>query len=132
MEIPAEVGKSPTLGIRGLLATRDLTEGEVIERCPVVLLPAAQGETLDQTVLTSYYFLWDAEHCAMALGYGSFQNHSYHANVRFRRDFAALQIVFTTARRVRQGEELTINYNGDPDDQTPLAAEFGIPAPSHP
>jgi len=27
---------------------------------------------------------------------------------------------------VRQGEELTINYNGDPDDETPIHEGFGV------
>ncbi len=127
MDIPVEVGLSPTLGIRGLLATRDIAVGEVIERCPVVFIPVAQEDALEATVLGNYYFLWDDDYYAMALGYGSFQNHSYHANVSFQRDFEAQQIVFTAAKVVRQGEELTINYNGDPDDETPVHEGFGVP-----
>ena len=127
MDIPVEVGLSPTLGIRGLLATRDIAAGEVIERCPVVLIPVAQEDALEATVLGNYYFLWDDDFYAMALGYGSFQNHSYHANVRFQRDFVEQQIVFTAAKDVRRGEELTINYNGDPDDETPVHEGFGVP-----
>ena len=127
MDIPVEVGISPTLGIRGLLATRDIEAGEVIERCPLVFIPVAQEDALEATVLGNYYFLWDDDFYAMALGYGSFQNHSYHANVSFKRDFEAKQIVFTAAKAVRQGEELTINYNGDPDDETPVHEGFGVP-----
>ncbi len=127
MDIPVEVGLSPTLGIRGLLATRDIAAGEVIERCPVVFIPVAQEDALEATVLGNYYFLWDDDFYAMALGYGSFQNHSYHANVRFQRDFEAQQIVFTAAKAVLKGEELTINYNGDPDDVTPIDEGFGVP-----
>ena len=126
MEIPVEVGLSPTLGIRGLLATRDIVAGEVIERCPIVFIPVAQEDALEATVLANYYFLWDDDFYAMALGYGSFQNHSYHANVRFQRDFEAKVIIFTAAKHVRQGEELTINYNGDPDDETPIHEGFGV------
>ena len=126
MDIPVEVGLSPTLGIRGLLATRDIEAGEVIERCPVVFIPVAQEDALEATVLANYYFLWDDNFYAMALGYGSFQNHSYHANVRFDRDFEAQQIIFTAAKAVGCGEELTINYNGDPDDATPIHEGFGV------
>lgn len=126
MDIPVEVGLSPTLGIRGLLATRDIKVGEVIERCPLVLIPVAQEDALEATVLGNYYFLWDDDFYAMALGYGSFHNHSYHANVRFERDFVAQQIIFTAAKAVRCGEELTINYNGDPDDETPIHEGFGV------
>ena len=126
MDIPVEVGLSPTLGIRGLLAARDIADGEVIERCPVILIPVAQEDALEATVLANYYFLWDDDYYAMALGYGSFQNHSYHANVSFKRDFDAQKIIFTAAKPVRQGEELTINYNGDPDDETPIHEGFGV------
>ena len=63
----------------------------------------------------------------MAFGYGSFQNHSYHANVRFIRDFANQVIEFRAAKNILRGEELTINYNGDPDDETPIDEGFGVP-----
>ncbi len=126
MDIPVEVGLSPTLGIRGLLAARDIAAGEVTERCPVILIPVTQEDALEATVLANYYFLWDDDNYAMALGYGSFQNHSYHANVIFKRDFEAQQIIFTAVKPVRQGEELTINYNGDPDDETPIHEGFGV------
>lgn len=126
MELPVEVGLSPTLGIRGLLAARDIAAGEVIERCPLVLIPVAQEDALEATVLGNYYFLWNDDFFAVAMGYGSFHNHSYHANVRFERDFEQQVIIFTAAKDVRQGEELTINYNGEPDDETPIHEGFGV------
>ncbi len=120
MDIPLKIGISPTLGIRGLLAERDIAAGEVIERCPVVLIPIEQENLLDAMVLTHYYYLWDEAHHAVALGYGSLYNHSYQANIRYQRDFEAQQIIFTAAKAIRDGEEVTINYNGSPDDATPL------------
>lgn len=126
MDIPIEVGLSPTLGIRGLLAARDLAVGEVIERCPVVLIPVVQEDALEATALANYYFLWTDEHYAMALGYGSLLNHSYNANACFERDFDNNIMIFRTAKAVRRGEELTINYNGDPDDDTPIHEDFGV------
>ncbi|MBL8119056.1 MAG: SET domain-containing protein-lysine N-methyltransferase [Anaerolineae bacterium] len=128
MDIPVEVGVTPALGIRGLLAARDITAGDVIERCPVVLIPVGQEAALEATVLANYYFLWDDDHYALALGYGSLHNHSYAANVTFELDYAAAQIVFSAVRDVRRGEELTINYNGDPDDETPLHEGFDVQA----
>lgn len=126
MDIPIEVGLSPRLGIRGLLAARDIRAGEIIERCPVVLIPVTQEDALEATALANYYFLWTDEHYAMALGYGSLLNHSYSANACFERDFEHNIMVFRTAKMVRQGEELTINYNGDPDDDTPIHEGFGV------
>jgi len=129
MDIPVEVGLSPTLGIRGLLATRDIAVGEVIEHCPVILIPVAQEDALEATVLGNYYFLWNDDFYAMALGLGSLHNHSYHANTIFERDFDGQLIVFKAAKPIRQGEELTINYNGETDDQTPIHEGFGVPLP---
>jgi len=65
----------------------------------------------------------------MALGLGSLHNHSYHANTIFERDFDGQLIVFKAAKPIRQGEELTINYNGETDDQTPIHEGFGVPLP---
>ncbi len=126
MELPVEVGLSPILGIRGLLATRAIAVGEVIECCPVILIPVTQEDALEATVLGNYYFLWNDDFYAMALGYGSLHNHSYHANTIFERDFERQMIVFKAAKPVQQGEELTINYNGGTDDETPIDEGFGI------
>ena len=120
MEIPLIVGVSPTLGIRGLLATRDIAIGEVIECCPVVLLPAAQEPLIEQTALGNYYFRWDDAYYAFSFGYGSLYNHSYHANVLYERDFERKAITFTAVKPIQCGEEMTVNYNGDPDNQTLL------------
>lgn len=126
MNIPVQVGLSPTLGIRGLLAARDIAPGEIIEHCPVLLIPVDQETLLEQSALSNHYFLWDERHHAVALGYGSLYNHSFHANVRYQRDFEQQIISFTAVKAVCIGEELTVNYNGDPDDETPLDLSFGI------
>jgi uncharacterized protein len=123
MEIPLVVGISPTLGFRGLLAARDIAAGEVIECCPVILFPVEQEDLIEASALHNYYYLWDETHYAIALGYGSLYNHAYHANVRYERDFEAQTIVHIAAKAIRQGEELTMNYNGSPDDETPLDPE---------
>ncbi len=124
IDLASVIGTSPTLGIRGLMAARDIRQGEVIERCPVVLIPVEQEDALEATVFSTYYFLWTDTHYALALGYGSLFNHSYQANVSFDHDFEGQQVIFTAAQDVKQGEELTINYNGEPDDDTPIHADF--------
>lgn len=120
MEIPVEIGLSARLGIRGLVAARDIVVGEVIERCPTVLFPVEQEPLIEATAMGNYYFRWDEAHYAFALGYGSLYNHSYRANVEYTRDFAACQILFTAVKPIRCGEEMTVNYNGSADDPTPL------------
>jgi hypothetical protein len=124
IDLPMVVGLSPTLGIRGLLAARDIAAGEVIERCPVAPIPVEQEDALEATVFSTYYFLWTDTHYALALGYGSLFNHSYRANVDFDHDFEGQQVIFTAVKAIRQGDELTINYNGEPDDDAPIHPDF--------
>jgi SET domain-containing protein len=35
-------------------------------------------------------------------------------------DFKKKTITITTTRKIKKGEELFINYNGDPDKKTPV------------
>ena len=49
---------SSLIGGRGVFSIKDLKEGEIIESCPVIILPKEQISLLDQTVLYDYYFLF--------------------------------------------------------------------------
>jgi SET domain-containing protein len=120
MDIPMTVGVSPTLGIRGMLASRAIKAGEVVERCPVVLVDAPEHEHLVRTVLANYYFDWDRRHMAIVLGYGSLINHSFAPNAKYRYDYRNKYLVFVAVKPIAAEEEVTVNYNGDPGDLTPL------------
>ncbi|MDV2481628.1 SET domain-containing protein [Methanoculleus sp. Wushi-C6] len=116
------VGSTDNRG-RGIFARRDLAAGELIEVCPVIVLGGAdEQELLDKTHLFDYYFAW-GEHqelAAVALGYGSLFNHSYHANADHVCDVARGQIRIYAHRGIRRGEEITINYGGRPDCPDPV------------
>lgn len=105
-----------SLGGRGVFTAAPITEGSLIEICPVIVLSGADRKHLDQTELYNYYFLWGEkeEACAIALGYGSLYNHSFPSNARYLADFAAENLHFVTVRDIESGEEITVNYNGDP------------------
>jgi SET domain-containing protein len=47
-------------------------------------------------------------------------NHSFEPNVVYQKDPVRMVIRFRAIRAVVKGEELLINYNGDPDDKTPV------------
>src|SRR4051812_36887154 len=106
------VGNSRGRG-RGVFARRRFAAGELIERAPVIVIPAQQIEFLDQTALYDYYFAWDPtpDDVAIALGYGSLYNHSYEPNAVTRKDFAERHIDFLACRPIEAEEEITINYN---------------------
>ena len=99
---------------RGVFARRFISKGEVIERVPVIVMAAQDFENgLSGTALANYCFAWGEGKVALALGYGSIYNHSYRPNARY--DDVGLQTKhFTAIRRIAPGEEITVNYNGEP------------------
>lgn len=108
-----------SLGGRGVFTAAPITEGSLIEICPVIVLSGEDRNHLDQTELYNYYFLWgeEEEGCAIVLGYGSLYNHSFHPNARYLADFADENFHFVTIKDIEAGEEITVNYNGDPSIQ---------------
>ncbi|HKY74474.1 MAG TPA: SET domain-containing protein [Patescibacteria group bacterium] len=131
MEIPFSVGISPTLKIRGLIASRDIKTGEILEKCPIILVELkGQEEFLKKTVLWRYYFEWTAKYHAIVLGYGSLYNHSYSPNVRYDMDYKNQVMVYRAIKDIKNGEEVTINYNWDPGLKDPID-EFLIDFDSH-
>lgn len=98
---------------RGVFARRRFRKGEVIERVPVIVVPYEEFET--GPTMSHYYFAWGEGTVALALGYGSLYNHSYRPNARYD-DIGQRTKVFTALRVIEPGEEITVNYNGDPED----------------
>lgn len=105
---------------RGIYATREIKNGELIEESPVFLSPKSERKYLKKTVIFEYCFNWEERQTAIALGYGSLFNHSYTPNAKFVYNYDYLSISFYAIRDIKKGEEITINYNGDPDDRSPL------------
>ncbi len=54
----------------------------------------------------------------MALGYVSLYNHEYASNCDYEMDFESNLMTIRTVKRIKKGEELSINYNADPNDKT--------------
>ena len=107
---------------RGVFARKRFRPGELIERCPVIILNSAECERIEPTILGMYCFRWGAEakEVAVVLGYGSIYNHSYRPNADFNPVLEDNAMEFVALRDIERGEEITINYNGLPEDQSPL------------
>lgn len=116
IRLPFYVGKSPTLAIRGLIATEKILNGQIIERCPAIIFPK-NPDIIEQTIFDHYVFDWDDSHEALALGYGSLCNHSYERNVEVDFDYENKLIIFSALRDIKIGEELLINYNDDSEEE---------------
>jgi SET domain-containing protein len=114
------VKRSPGKG-RGVFARRPIKRGEVIEKVPVILIPAdlvldnASGKVLDR-----YVFWWNKNTLAISLGYGSIYNHSFTPNAEYEQGYAC--ITYRAIRDISPGEEIQINYQWDTEDY----AEFGF------
>jgi uncharacterized protein len=106
---------------RGVFARRPIEAGEVIETCPVLVLPAGSIEDASAG-LGGYVFEWGRGRLALALGYGSLYNHSYRPNARYV-DLAGRTKRFTAIRDIAAGEAITVNYNGEPGDEAPVGFE---------
>ncbi|HEY5371551.1 MAG TPA: SET domain-containing protein [Hanamia sp.] len=104
---------------RGVFTRKNIPADTVIEESPVIVMSAEDRILLDKTLLHDYIFEWGADNkaCCMALGFISIYNHSYQSNCEYFMDFGAHDIHVKTVRDIAAGEEITINYNGDWNDE---------------
>jgi len=107
----------------GVFASKDIEKREIIETVPII-------ETSDSDVsyvyqLVDYVFRF-GEKPVVALGYGSIYNHSYEPNATYKKILKNKVITFVAIKPIKKGEEITVNYNGDPDDKTPVQ-QRGVP-----
>lgn len=105
---------------RGVVAARRITAGESIETAPVVVVPVAHRADLERTVLDHYVYDWSEGALAVALGNGSLYNHSYAPNAMYLKRFDDGALEYVALGDIEAGEEILVNYNGDPKDTTPL------------
>lgn len=115
------------LGGRGVFTLEEVPDDSLIEICPVIALPSEDLPVIHKTKLHDYYFLWGGndDECAIALGFGSLYNHSRTPNARYWCDPDSDTIEIWSIRDIRPGEEITVNYNGDPEIQDPVWFEEG-------
>lgn len=118
--LPGIIIAPSIVGGRGVFTLKPIPKGALIEICPVIVLPETDLPAIHGSRLHDYYFLWgdDEKQCAIALGYGSLYNHDYHPNARYEVDFEEETILIYAQRYIKAGEEIFINYNGDPADTT--------------
>jgi len=105
---------------RGVFCKSDLSEDTIIEVAPVIVMTEDDRLLLDKTLLHDYIFEWTpngAKKCCMALGFVPIYNHSYASNCEYFMNYEDQTISVTTMRPIAAGEELTINYNGDWNDE---------------
>lgn len=115
------VAMTPDRG-RAVFTSKVIPQGTVIEIAPMIVFSEKDRLLLNDTFLYEYYFEWgkSGRKGALALGFGSLYNHSYSPNARYIPDFDLNVLEFVAIRDIHPGEEICVNYNLDPDDQTPV------------
>lgn len=115
------VAPSPLHGL-GVFTGAAIPAGSIIEICPILYLPREEVPILQGTIINDYYFEWDEdlEAGAIALGYGSIYNHSFSPNAYYDVAMQDRTLYISAYKDIEAGEEITINYNGDPQDQAAL------------
>lgn len=105
---------------RGVFTSKAIAANTVIEISPVLVLSAKERKTIEETKLFHYVFEWgnSKKMAALGLGYISMYNHEYASNCEYEMDFDENIMTIRTVKAIRKGEELTINYNADPNDKT--------------
>lgn len=103
---------------RGIFSRERIPSGTIIEIAPVIVMEKTDRQYLDKTLLHDYIFEWGQEKdkCCMALGYIPMYNHSYKSNCEYFMNFEEETIQIKTIKIIESEEELTINYNGDWND----------------
>lgn len=104
---------------RGVFARVAIPEGTVFERAPVLVVA---WQPIEKSTLADYVYEWGKGTVAVALGYGSLYNHSYAPNAYYE-DLHGQTKHYVARREIAAGEEITINYNADPDCKTDVGFE---------
>jgi SET domain-containing protein len=115
------IDQTATMG-RGVFTNEPIAADTFVEESPVIIMSREDKPHLDKTLLHDYIFEWgpNQDKCCMALGLIPIYNHSYNSNCEYYMDYEEDTIAVKTVRLVEKGEELTINYNGDCNDQTAI------------
>jgi hypothetical protein len=103
---------------RGVFATADIEEGELIERCPMVPLAWRMNYQKDPVILQYCYThscpCNDCKnhggHFLMVLGYGQIYNHQNDNNAMIKFDIKNAVADVLARRRIGSGAEIFVSY----------------------
>jgi SET domain-containing protein len=107
---------------RGVFAKKNVSKGSMIEEAPIIFLSNEEKEQLLCSHLFNYYFVTNRTAFPAVFGFGksSFYNHSPEANAFYTLSLKRKVIRFYAYRKIIADDEITINYNGSPDDHKPV------------
>ncbi len=121
LPIDLQVGLSNIHGL-GVFCKKQFKKGALIETAPLIKGSATDYAMLHKTALHDYYFLLDDKESpvAIGLGFASWYNHGCPSNARYQVNKKNNTIKIIACRNIEAGSEITINYHGDPNDDSPI------------
>ncbi len=120
MQKTIEVRRTTKKG-RGVFASKDFRQGEIIEKCPIINITPEERKHCEKTVLNYYIYPWRSTRSgSVVLGNGSIYNHSFNPNADWKQNFKEENMIYRALENIKKGDEITVNYNGEPDDPTPI------------
>lgn len=98
----------------GVFAADDHDAGDVIERCPLLVIDGPQAAPPDDSPVAGYVFDLGDGRAGLAWGYGSLYNHDPEPSAAYEIDLDAEPPIlsFVALRPITAGEEVTIDYSG--------------------
>lgn len=121
MQYAIEVRKSRKREGLGVFALKNFKKGELIEACPVLAFDTKGRKNLEKTALSHYIYPWRSTRGAsLVFGYGSIYNHSYSPNADWKQNFKNQTMEYRAVKPIKKGDEILVNYNGEPDDVTKI------------
>jgi hypothetical protein len=111
--------KPSTIHGRGVFVTQDISEGELVERCPMVPLGFRSRYHTDPQIYNYLYSqpLCDCRECAlhgfffhMILGYGMLYNHQDDANTTWKFDYNKSFADVVANRDIKADSEIFVDY----------------------
>ncbi|MBP6014680.1 MAG: SET domain-containing protein-lysine N-methyltransferase [Alphaproteobacteria bacterium] len=110
---------------RCVFAAQDIAKGMLVIADPIILVPGAESDHTDLTVVGRYVFQWnDEDDLAVVLGLGSLINHGLPENVALVSNYAEQTMEFYATRDIKAGDELVYDYGHDHGE---LSEYYGIP-----
>lgn len=97
---------------RGVFCWEDLKIKDLIEICPLIIIPIQDVQRVHDTILHDYYFEYPEPEgtACLALGYGCLYNHSTYPNARVAYDLEDQCIHIISTKSISAGDEILIDY----------------------
>ncbi|MBI3138595.1 MAG: SET domain-containing protein-lysine N-methyltransferase [Sphingobacteriales bacterium] len=101
---------------RGVFSRQLIRKDELIESCPLIVLPGEDHDAAISSRLADYFFNFNKEEgtLALVLGFGSLYNHAVNPNAVYELDREARTMTYHALEDIPAGTEICINYSGEP------------------